>query len=159
METKYYNVLQNASITNCLWQKQKSPVSAHRSASKLLRWRAFSPFLANREIRDTYAGTIYKVWWLTHRPHRSGKRSHPYVKKSFKTRHGRIPIDPAIVAAIGHHFIAEKKNTKCRRAGLRWPQGKQKPETYFGEPKCNISLGIFLLASRYFPYVCSLKCD
>ena len=32
----------------------------------------------------------------------------PYVKKSFKTQHGRIPIDPAILAAIGHRFIAKK---------------------------------------------------
>ena len=41
------------------------------------------------------------------RPHKSGKRSYPYVKKSFKTQHGRIPIDPAILAAIGHRFIVK----------------------------------------------------
>ena len=40
------------------------------------------------------------------RPHKSGKHSYPYVKKSFKTPRGRIPIDPEIVAAIGHRFIA-----------------------------------------------------
>ena len=31
-----------------------------------------------------------------------GKRSYLYVKKSFKTQHGRFLIDPAILAAIGH---------------------------------------------------------
>ena len=30
----------------------------------------------------------------------------PYVKKSFKTQRDRI--NPAIFAAIGHHFIAKK---------------------------------------------------
>ena len=29
------------------------------------------------------------------------------VKKSFKTQRGRILIIPAILAAIGHHFIAK----------------------------------------------------
>ena len=29
------------------------------------------------------------------RPRKSGKRSYPYVKKSFKTQHGRISIDPS----------------------------------------------------------------
>ena len=33
---------------------------------------------------------------------------YPYVKKWFKTQHGIIPIDPAILAAIGHRFIAKK---------------------------------------------------
>ena len=37
-------------------------------------------------------------------PHKWGKRSYPYVK-----RHGRIPIDSAILAAIGHRFIAKHK--------------------------------------------------
>ena len=43
----------------------------------------------------------------------------PYVKNSFKTQHGRIPIDPAILAAIGHRFIVKKKiintNSDARR--------------------------------------------
>ena len=42
-------------------------------------------------------------------PHKSGKRSYPYVKKSFKAQHGRIPIDPASLAAIGHRFIAKNQ--------------------------------------------------
>ena len=39
----------------------------------------------------------------------SCKRSYPYVKKSFKAQPARIPIDPAILAATGHRFIAQKK--------------------------------------------------
>ena len=37
------------------------------------------------------------------------------VKTLFKTRCSRIPIDPAILAAIGHCFIAKKEeeNYKC----------------------------------------------
>ena len=34
----------------------------------------------------------------------------PNVKKSFKTQRDRIPIDSAILAAIGHRFIAKKMN-------------------------------------------------
>ena len=32
------------------------------------------------------------------------------VKKSYKTQHGRIQIDPAILPAIGHRFITTTKN-------------------------------------------------
>ena len=38
--------------------------------------------------------------------------SYPYVKKLFKARRGRIPIDPAVWAAIGHRFIATTKKPK-----------------------------------------------
>ena len=31
------------------------------------------------------------------------------AKKLFKTQQGRIPINPAILAAIGHRFIAKFK--------------------------------------------------
>ena len=34
------------------------------------------------------------------------------MKKSIKTQHSRIPIDPGSLAAIGHRFIANKKKTK-----------------------------------------------
>ena len=64
----------------------------------------------------------------------SGKRSHPYVKKSFKTQHGRIPIDPAILSAIGHRFIAQKKQ-KTKNAGMRvWGNAsrEQKQENFLG---------------------------
>ena len=37
-----------------------------------------------------------------------GKHTYPYVKKLFKTQHGRIPIDPAILAAIGQRCIKEE---------------------------------------------------
>ena len=46
------------------------------------------------------------------RLHKLCKRSYPYVKKSFKTQHVRIPIDSTILAAIGHCFIANKKKSK-----------------------------------------------
>ena len=35
--------------------------------------------------------------------------THTCVKKLFKTQRGRISINPAILAAIGHRFIAKKK--------------------------------------------------
>ena len=57
-----------------------------------------------------------------------GKLSYPYVKKSFKKQHGRIPIDPAILAAIRRRFIA--KNADALIGGDA--HGDQKPETLFG---------------------------
>ena len=36
----------------------------------------------------------------------------PFVRKSSKTQRGRIPIDPAGLAAIGHRFIAKKSKQK-----------------------------------------------
>ena len=56
----------------------------------------------------------------------------PLWKKSFKTQHGRIRIDPAILPAIGHRFIANKKgDTQV------WGDtcGDKKPETVFFLPK------------------------
>ena len=49
----------------------------------------------------------------------------------FKTQHGRIQIDPAIFAAIGHRFIAKKKKTKNADTWVD-ARGDQKPETFFG---------------------------
>ena len=55
------------------------------------------------------------------------------MKKSFKTQHGRIPIDTAILAAIGHCFIAKEKKIKNADARV-WgdARGDQKPKTFFG---------------------------
>ena len=78
-----------------------------------------------------FVGIIYKKNALKH--------SYPYVKKSFKTQLGRIPIDPAILAAMGHRFIAKKKKEKCWCAGRR--QRGRRPET--GDvflPKPSLSL-------------------
>ena len=47
--------------------------------------------------------------------HKLSKRLYPYVKKSFKTQHGRIPIDPAISAAIRHRFIVGLSGHTQRR--------------------------------------------
>ena len=43
------------------------------------------------------------------RPHISGKRSYPYVKKSFKNTARRIPIDPAILRSIWTSFHSKQK--------------------------------------------------
>ena len=88
----------------------KSTVSGHRSGFKVGAVTCFFCFVTNREIRDTCIRrgqishyTKYNGWG---RPHKSGKRSYPYVKSRLKHR---IPI--------GHGFIATKKEiSKCRRA-------------------------------------------
>ena len=48
---------------------------------------------------------IHKVWWLGEAS-QIRKTFIPLCKKVVYTQHGRIPIDPAILAAIGHCFIA-----------------------------------------------------
>ena len=97
------------------------------------------------ETRPNFPYTKYGGW---ERPHKSGKRSYPYMKKSFNTQHSRIPIHPVILAAIGHRFIATKKwnQIKTKKAdapvsGNAWvsgnakvpddARGDQKPETLF----------------------------
>ena len=83
----------------------------------LVLFLAIFLFLPTTEIRDT---CIHGYWNQTKFPiHKSmvAKRGHtnlanvhtPIWKKSFKTQHGRIPIDPVILAAIGHRFIAPLK--------------------------------------------------
>ena len=41
------------------------------------------------------------------------------MKKLFKTQCDRIPIDPAILAAIGHRFIAKKTKKMNKHADVR----------------------------------------
>ena len=48
------------------------------------------------------------------------KCSYPYVKKSFKIQYGIIPIDPAILAAIGHRKF---KMPTCGSEGMRAETG------------------------------------
>ena len=53
---------------------------------------------------NVYTGTkfpIHKVWWL---------REASQIGQTFI--HGRTPSDPAVSAAIGHRFIAKKKEIK-----------------------------------------------
>ena len=60
-----------------------------------------------------YVGTVFpihKVWWLKEASQIGQMFIYPYVKKSFKTQHGRNQIDLAILVAIGHRFIAKKIN-------------------------------------------------
>ena len=73
------------------------------------------PKKVSSEIRDTCTRLlehsqiilfpIHKVWWLglTNRAN-----VYTHVKKSFKTQHDRNPIDPTILATIGHRFIAKQ---------------------------------------------------
>ena len=59
------------------------------------------------------------------------------VKKSlwFNAQHGRIPIDPAILAAIGHRFIAKKnENLKCWCTGLMRRARIPETEYFFLKP-------------------------
>ena len=42
-------------------------------------------------------------------PNRANVHTPIDVKKLFKTQQVRIPIDPAILAAIGHRFIAKQE--------------------------------------------------
>ena len=85
----------------------------------------FSFFFASREIRDTLytrgPNFPHEVWW----PREASQIGQTFILqlinviKSFKTQHGRIPID----LAIGHRFIAppppkkKKENLKCRCSG------------------------------------------
>ena len=59
---------------------------------------------------------------------------YPYVKKSFKTQHGRIAIDPAILAAVGNCFIAKKKKRKKTKNADVWfwgdARGDQKQDAF-----------------------------
>ena len=84
--------------------KQKTLVSGQRSASRFIYFLPTSEMYVRGYWNQTKF-PICKVWWLRERPHKSSKSLYPYVKKSFK-----IPIDPAILAAIGHRFIAKTWN-------------------------------------------------
>ena len=79
---------------------------------------------------NVYAGTKYTKYDGEERPHKSGKRLYPCVIKSFKTQHCRILMDPAILAAIGHCFIAKQKKILNADARVRGnARGDQKLET------------------------------
>ena len=75
-------------------------------------------FYANREIRVacirgdqiSHIQSMVAKRGLTNRANVHTSMS----KKSFKTQHGRNPIDPAILAAIGHRFIANKKKRQLK---------------------------------------------
>ena len=83
---------------------KKSPVSGHRSASKIgtVTRIIYFIFFANREIHDTCTHRDQiphkvQVWWLRE------------VSQIGQTQHGRMPINPPILAAIEHRFITNKK--------------------------------------------------
>ena len=56
-----------------------------------------------------------------------------YLKKLFKTQRGRIPFNPAILAAIVHRFIAQREKSKNADERI-WDDARrdQKPETFLG---------------------------
>ena len=60
-----------------------------------------------RRYGISYLNT-YKVWWLREASE-IGQTFIPPCEKSFKRKHGRIPIDPAILATIGHCLIAKNQ--------------------------------------------------
>ena len=67
-----------------------------------------------QEGNTWYAGTkfpLYKVWWLREAS-KIGQTLIPLCQISRLKQQGRILFDPAIVAAIGHRFIAHTKR-KC----------------------------------------------
>ena len=98
--------------------------------NQLQNWCGDVLFFANREICI----------------HRDQISHIPLCEKVVKTQHGRIPINPATLTAIGHRFIAkQRKNLKWQCAGLRWPV--QKLETLFGPNLTDPML--------YFPFMSS----
>ena len=110
--------------------KIKSLVSGHWSASKLVRRRIFIIFFCNNFCWGGQRGNVWYTYtrgpnfpkyggWERH--HKLGKRSDPYAKKPLKIQYRGIPIDPAILAVIGHRFIAKTENTKMpTRGDQKW---------------------------------------
>ena len=99
----------------------------HRSASKSVPTGKYVIYVCIY----VYTNVPYKVWWwllgLTNRPN-----VHTPIWKTCLKQYGRIQIDPAILAAIGHHFIPPKKiiknadarvwgNVQRDQALLFWP--------------------------------------
>ena len=103
---------------------KKCLISGHRLASKSVRWLTLLFFWPTFCWSPAvYTGTefhIYKVWWLREAS-QIGQTFIPLCKKRrLKHSTAQFQIDPAILAAIGHRFIAKKKeNLKCRCAETR----------------------------------------
>ena len=92
---------------NVIWKRtfyaKKSSVSGHRSASKIGAVTRIFFVLSPTTNYVTHAYTVI------------GSRSNFTY-----TEYGRIPIDPAILTAIGHRFIAKhRKKTKTKNADAR----------------------------------------
>ena len=112
---------------------KKCLVSGHRSASKSVRWHILF-WQAVKDVIHIIHGywnhtkfPIHKVRWLRE----AAQIGQIPIWKSYLKQHGRLPINPSILAAIGHRFIATKKeNLKC----VVWGdvRGDQKPESSLG---------------------------
>ena len=77
----------------------------------------------------------------------------PCVKKSW-TQRGRIPIDPAILAAIGHRFIATNKENQEISKNKYKCQKDQKPETFCWPYREGTT---FVMLSKLVLWVCLLS--
>ena len=97
--------------------KNNSPDSGRRLALKSALWRGFYLFLF---LHYYYYFVKWYVLFFCIRGNRQNfpytNRANVHVKYSFKTQHGRILIDPAILAAIGHRCIEKMPGTRWSEA-------------------------------------------
>ena len=124
--TKYILILLRPKKVSDFWSSVSFKIGAVTRFffGHLLIFNFFNFFLPTWK----YTGTkfpMYKVW----RPHKSGKKcSYPYVKKSFKAQHGRIPIDPALRRCglrpeTGDFFCTRSMEASRAFFGVSWPSG------------------------------------
>ena len=126
------------------FRQKKALVSGHRSASKSVCRRVFFFFFF---FFFFFPSFFLPAWKYVLHCIRGDQISHiqsmvakrgltnqanvhtPMWKSNFKAQHGRTPIDPAILATIGHRFIAttKRKLKMATRVDLR--QRTRRPET------------------------------
>ena len=137
-------------LSMCMIKPEKKGLSFLVIGRLQNRCGEFVFFLPTSEICDTLC--VHNIWYicvhtlllepdqLSHTQsmvdtsrgctNRANVRT-PLPRFEKKTQHGRIPIDPAILAAIGHRFIAKEKRKaitkQCQCTGLR--QRVRRPET------------------------------
>ena len=132
-------VFEKQNTKQSLGQKEKSPVSSVDFKIGV-RWWAF--YVSNRAIRDAgiYAATKFPISNVQSIVANRGLTNLTNVHTPMWI--SRIPIDPAILAAIEHRFIAKKKIIKNANA-LIWgdTRGDQKPETFLGGGPQQLSWG------------------
>ena len=120
-------------------KNKMSLVSGHRSASKLVRWRIFfffwggGPifFLPTSVIDDKCYKRLLEPDQISHTQSMTAKRGRTNQENVHTPRQNSNQI-PAILAAIGHCFIANKEKTKNADKQV-WSDtcGDQKLETFF----------------------------
>ena len=83
-------------------------------------------------------GWLQNRWWDA-LAKREANVHNPFMKHLFKTQGARIPISPAMLAAIGHRFKAKKRRRKLKML----PQGSTLEyccHIWAGAPACHLSL-------------------